>query len=102
MSAIGQKRTFKNRSLFLSIQLVSPKLVPYVCAHGNLEGASSLFAECFFHTLKVELIHGKIYDTRQKAKIDIFDYIEIFYNRQRRHSYLGYLSPVDFEKKNAA
>jgi len=59
-------------------------------------------AESFFHTLKVELIHGKIYDTRQKAKIDIFDYIEIFYNRQRRHSYLGYLSPVDFEKKNAA
>jgi putative transposase len=50
----------------------------------------------------VELIQGKIYDTRQEAKTDIFDYIEIFYNRQRRHSYLGYLSPVDFEKKNAA
>ena len=59
-------------------------------------------AESFFHTLKVELIHGRIYDTRQEAKTDIFDYIEIFYNRQRRHSYLGYLSPVDFEKKNAA
>ena len=59
-------------------------------------------AESFFHTLKVELIQGKIYDTRQDAKTDIFDYIEIFYNRQRRHSYLGYLSPVDFEKKNAA
>ncbi len=59
-------------------------------------------AESFFHTLKVELVQGKIYDTRQEAKMDIFDYIEIFYNRQRRHSYLGYLSPVDFEKKNAA
>ncbi len=59
-------------------------------------------AESFFHTLKVELIQGKIYDTRQEAKTDIFDYIEVFYNRQRRHSYLGYLSPVDFEKKNAA
>lgn len=59
-------------------------------------------AESFFHTLKVELIHGKIYNTRQEAKTAIFEYIEGFYNRQRRHSYLGYLSPVDFEKKNAA
>ena len=59
-------------------------------------------AESFFHTLKVELIHGKIYDTHQQAKMAIFEYIELFYNRQRRHSYLGYLSPVDFEKKNVA
>jgi len=59
-------------------------------------------AESFFHTLKVELIHGKIYNTRQEAKTAIFEYIEVFYNRQRRHSYLGYLSPVDYEKKNAA
>ena len=36
------------------------------------------------------------------AKADIFEYIEVFYNRQRRHSYLGYLSPADFEKKFAA
>ena len=59
-------------------------------------------AESFFHTLKVELIHGKTYNTRQEAKTAIFEYIEVFYNRQRRHSYLGYLSPVDFEKKNVA
>jgi putative transposase len=59
-------------------------------------------AESFFHTLKVELIHGKTYNTRQEAKTAIFEYIEGFYNRQRRHSYLGYLSPEDFEKKNAA
>ncbi len=58
-------------------------------------------AESFFHTLKVELIHGKTYKTRQQAKTAIFEYIEVFYNRQRRHSYFGYLSPVDFEKKNA-
>jgi putative transposase len=48
------------------------------------------------------LVQGKIYHTRQEAKTDIFNYIEIFYNRQRRHSYLGYLSPVDFEKQHAA
>ena len=59
-------------------------------------------AESFFHTLKVELIHGKTYNTRQQAKTAIFEYIEGFYNRQRRHSYLGYLSPEDFEKKNVA
>ena len=59
-------------------------------------------AESFFHTLKVELIHGKTYNTRQEAKTAIFENIEGFYKRQRRHSYLGYLSPEDFEKKNAA
>ena len=59
-------------------------------------------AESFFHTLKVELIHGKTYNTRQEAKTAIFEYIEGFYNRQRRHSYLGYLSPDEYEKKNAA
>ncbi len=57
-------------------------------------------AESFFHTLKVELIYGKFYNTRQEAKSAIFEYIEVFYNRQRRHSYLGYLSPVNFEKRN--
>ena len=56
-------------------------------------------AESFFHTLKVELIHNRNYRTRQEAKKDIFEYIEVFYNRQRRHSYLGYLSPVEFEKQ---
>lgn len=55
-------------------------------------------AESFFHTLKVELIHNKNYKTRQQAQADIFEYIEVFYNRQRRHSYLGYLSPVEFEE----
>jgi putative transposase len=59
-------------------------------------------AESFFHTLKVELIHGKTYNTLQEAKTAILEYIEVFYNWQRRHSYLGYLSPVDFEKKNVA
>ena len=59
-------------------------------------------AESFFHSLKVELVHGKLYATRQEAKTAIFEYIEVFYNRQRRHSHLGYLSPIDFEKQNVA
>jgi putative transposase len=53
--------------------------------------------ESFFATLKKELVHHEDYETRDEAKASIFDYIEIFYNRQRRHSTLGYLSPADFE-----
>ena len=52
------------------------------------------------HTLKVELIHGKTYNTRQEAKTAIFEHIEGVYNRQHHHSCLSYLSPEVFEKKN--
>lgn len=55
-------------------------------------------AESFFHTLKVELIHARSYRTRQEARAEIFDYIEVFYNRQRRHSVLGYRTPTEFEQ----
>lgn len=53
--------------------------------------------ESFFATLKIELVHLRIYNSRQQAKADIFEYIEVFYNRQRLHSALGYLSPLTFE-----
>ena len=55
-------------------------------------------AESFFGTLKVERVFDSIYQTREEAKRDIVDYIEMFYNSKRRHSYLGYLSPKEFEK----
>jgi len=54
--------------------------------------------ESFFATLKTELVHHRHYATRAEAKTDIFEFIEIFYNRSRRHSYLGYQSPVAFEQ----
>ena len=54
-------------------------------------------AESFFHTLKIEHVYDHRYETRADARQSIFNYIEIFYNRQRRHSALGYLSPVSFE-----
>lgn len=54
--------------------------------------------ESFFRSLKVESIYHQSFKTREEAKMTIFDYIEIFYNRQRRHSTLNYLSPVDYEK----
>jgi len=54
--------------------------------------------ESFFGTLKTELIHHRHYVTRAEAKTDIFEYIEVFYNRFRRHSALDNLCPVLFEK----
>lgn len=56
--------------------------------------------ESFFHTLKTELTNWNNYKTREEAKRSIFEYIEIFYNRVRLHSTIGYLSPVEFEEKN--
>ena len=55
--------------------------------------------ESFFSTLKRELVYHRQYRTRAQARLDIFEYIEIFYNRKRLHSSLGYLSPVDYERK---
>jgi putative transposase len=56
------------------------------------------YAESFFGTLKTELVHGERYRTRQDARLSIFEYVEVFYNRQRRHSALGYRSPEQFEQ----
>ncbi len=59
-------------------------------------------AESFFHTLKVELTHGVRYVTRSALRKEIFEYIEIYYNQIRRHSTLGHVSPVAFERKKVA
>lgn len=55
-------------------------------------------AESFFGTLKTELIHPRIFSTRALARTVIVEWIEVFYNRQRIHSTIGYLSPVQFEE----
>ena len=57
--------------------------------------------ESFFSSLKTERTARKIYRTRDEAKADVFDYIERFYNAKRRHSTIGYLSPVAFEEQAA-
>lgn len=59
-------------------------------------------AESFFGTLKNELVYHEDYHTRAQAKQSIFEYIEVFYNRQRRHAFLDYLTPVEYEAKYAA
>jgi len=56
-------------------------------------------AESFFHTLKTELTHHVIFETRAQANQAIFEYIKVFYNRQRMHSNNNNLSPVQFEEK---
>jgi len=56
-------------------------------------------AESFFATLKKEFVYRTIFTTRAEAKTGIAEYIEVFYNRQRRHSNNGYLSPIDFENQ---
>lgn len=57
-------------------------------------------AESFFGTLKNELIYHEDYNTRAEARQSIFEYIEVFYNRQRRHAFLNYMTPIDFEQKS--
>jgi len=58
--------------------------------------------ESWNHSLKVEAIHGERFVTRQSAKEQVFEYIEVYYNRRRLHSRLGYLSPEEFEAQNVA
>lgn len=55
--------------------------------------------ESFFHTLKTELVYWESYQTREEARLSIFDYIEVFYNRRRIHSALGYKTPLEFENQ---
>lgn len=59
-------------------------------------------AESFFGTLKTELVTHEDYRTKDEARKNIFEYIELFYNRRRRHSFLGYISPAEFEARAAS
>jgi putative transposase len=80
-----------------------------VVAFAGLRASMSRKADCydnapmesFFHTLKTELVHHQHYATREQAKRDIFAYIEGYYNRTRRHSAIGYISPIEMELKAA-
>ena len=64
---------------------------------GNVWDNSAM--ESFFSTLKTERTASKVYRTRNEARADVFDYIERFYNPRRRHSKLGYISPMEFEAR---
>jgi transposase InsO family protein len=85
-------------------QYASYEYQQLLAAHGLLSSMSrkgncwdNAVAESFFATLKLELGYQRHWHTRTQARSEIFEYIELFYNRQRRHSALGYLSPDEFE-----
>jgi len=71
-------------------------LIPSMSRRGNC--FDNAVAESFFSSLKKERIRRRIYQSREEARADVFDYIEVFYNRNRRHSHLGQVSPHDFEQ----
>jgi putative transposase len=71
-------------------------LTPSMSRSGNCY--DNAYVESFFGTLKTELVHGERYRSRLEARLSIFEYVEVFYNRQRSHSALGYRSPEQYEK----
>ncbi len=71
-------------------------LIPSMSRSGNCY--DNAYMESFFGTLKTELVHGERYRSRLDARLSIFEYVEVFYNRQRSHSALGYRSPEQYEK----
>lgn len=77
-------------------RLSASGIEPSMSAKGN--AYDNAVAESFFSNLKNELVHHCDFHTREAARAAIFDYIEIFYNRQRRHQTLGYVSPIQFEQ----
>ncbi len=86
-------------------QYASQEYQQLLAAHGILSSMSrsgncwdNAVAESFFATLKLELVYQTQWRTREEARSALFEYLELFYNRQRRHSALGYLSPNQFEQ----
>lgn len=106
--AIGRERPFKGlihhsdrgvqyASYAFQDLLRENGFIPSMSRKGNCYDNAP--AESFFSTLKNELIHLRRFKTREEAKEAIFDYIEVFYNRQRRHSSLGYMTPWQFKQQ---
>jgi putative transposase len=77
--------------------ITAHRLVQSMSGKGNCY--DNAITETFFHTLKTELIYWERFETREEARRKIFDYIEVWYNRQRLHSHLGYSTPVEFEQR---
>lgn len=86
--------------LTTALVLAAHKMVASMSQRGD--AYDNAVMESCFDTLKKELVHGTPYATRAAARQAIFEYIEGFYNRQRRHSTLDYRSPVEYEQTTAA
>ncbi len=99
-----QLRRIALRRKFESAQYTSEQFQKLMVDHGVICSMSrsgnvwdNAAMESFFSSLKTERTARKTYRTRDEAKADVFDYIERFYNAKRRHSTIGYISPMEFE-----
>ncbi len=107
------KMAIKNRAKIGILMFHSDRGIQYCChefrdllKQNNIVQSMSRKGNCwdnavsesFFKSLKTELIYNNNYISRKLAELDIFEYIEIWYNRKRRHSFLGYLTPLEIEK----
>ena len=104
--AIGRRNPVRGCILHSDrgVQYASADFRDVLNSHGFIQSMSrkgncydNAVAESFFHTLKIEHVYDYRYETRAEAIQSVFEYIEVFYNRQRRHSAIGYRSPVSFE-----
>jgi putative transposase len=106
------KMAIKNRIIIGSLMFHSDRGVQYCCnefrnllKQNNVVQSMSRKGNCwdnavsesFFKSLKTERVYHKNYNTRKIAELDLFEYIEVWYNRKRRHSFLGYLTPLEIE-----
>jgi transposase InsO family protein len=114
MVVTALKRAIRRRHPAKGLIFHSDRGVQYACtdfrkvldAHGFTQSMSrkgdcwdNAVAESFFGIMKTELVYHEKYEGRKDTLHSIFEYIEAFYNRQRRHSALGYLSPAEYEKQ---
>jgi putative transposase len=115
MVVTALKRAFRRRRPVKGLIFHSDRGIQYACADFRKELAEHEFvqsmsrkgdcwdnavAESFFAILKTELVYHERYEDHQDALHSIFEYIEVFYNRQRRHSTLDYLCPAEYEKRS--
>jgi transposase InsO family protein len=104
--ALGQRSAAKMHHSDRGCQYASAAYRAKLAAHG-IQCSMSRRGNCwdnapvesFFSTLKRELVHRSPWQTRAQARNDIYDYIEVFYNRRRRHSALNYQTPSNFEEQ---
>jgi putative transposase len=99
-----RRETGRQASLFFDVGAnvgqTKPRPHGVICSmsrSGNVWDNAAM--ESFFSSLKTERTGRKTYRTRDEARADVFDYIERFYNHKRRHSKIGFMSPMEFERQ---
>ena len=73
----------------------------YLWLKDNIEGFGNALVESFFKTFKREVLPKRYYKTKSEAKLDVLNYFEVYYNKKRCHSSLGYMTPNEFDLQNS-